>query len=85
MYSPPTENRGLALSNTKGGTSRSKKLDQDAGVYTKVGRYLFRDSKGILRVAKRVIRLTKRCEGREERFPEARQGGRERRRCRGLD
>jgi hypothetical protein len=49
-HSPRTENRELALSNGKGGTSRFKKLNLYTGVYTKVGRYLFHDSKGILRV-----------------------------------
>src|SRR5882724_3114295 len=51
---PAIENRGLALSNGKRGTSRSKKLNLESGVYTELERYLFHDSKGNLRAAQRL-------------------------------
>ena len=38
---PVIENRELALSYGKRGTSRSKKLNLESGVYTELGRYLF--------------------------------------------
>jgi hypothetical protein len=42
----PIENKELALSNAKRETARSKKQNLGTAVYTKVGRDLFRDSKG---------------------------------------
>ncbi len=48
---PQIENRELAHSNAKRRRAHSKKRNLDTGVYTKDGRYLFHDSKRILRLA----------------------------------